>query len=159
MPPLPGVSLVIPFMLATIKRSAFFIQPANAHWTDPLETQWLIEDAGNGLYYMKNWKGVYLTYSTTPQSGVPITCTAAKSAFRIIEDSVDASCLKSVTVLSLSILLYLLCFQGLAPHTGPGHGPEWLVCCSWNSYCSLSDSSWSQSGLDFRVNYWSATEI
>ena len=58
--------------------------------------QWLIEDAGNGLYYIKSWKGVYLTYTGTPQSNTPITCTSTKYAFRIIKDSIDPSCLKSV---------------------------------------------------------------
>jgi hypothetical protein len=94
----PGASLVIDFTLATINKSVF---PVSAHVIlvqFPPETQWLIEDAGNGLYYIKSWKGVYVTYTGTPQSDTPLTCTSTKSAFRIIKDSIDPSCFKLVTL-------------------------------------------------------------
>ncbi|KAF8311756.1 ricin B-like lectins [Clavulina sp. PMI_390] len=58
--------------------------------------QWLIEDAGNGLYYIRSAKGTmpYVSFMGAPMSLTKMLCTNTKFAWKIVKDPVDASCLK-----------------------------------------------------------------
>ncbi|KAF8311758.1 ricin B-like lectins [Clavulina sp. PMI_390] len=60
--------------------------------------KWLIEDAGNGLYYLRSLQSSqpYMTFSGSPVSLNKMLVNSSKFAFRIIPDSVDSSCLKIV---------------------------------------------------------------
>ena len=62
--------------------------------TPSLLWQWIFEDAGNGLYYIKSGKGVYLSWTGTPQSLTPLLGTSSKQAWKVIADTVDSSCIK-----------------------------------------------------------------
>lgn len=69
------------------------------HWAQhPMSTssQWIIEDAGYGFYYIKSGKGGYVSFDGVASSGSPLICSVTKQRFRIIQDSLDSSLIKCV---------------------------------------------------------------
>lgn len=56
--------------------------------------QWIFEDAGNNLHYIKNVRGHYISIEGAPRDLNPVVVTPNKQPWKIVPDSEDPTAIK-----------------------------------------------------------------